>query len=141
MQYRKKYGELKGFAEYIQPSHVNWDDQLYRGDAYGAFAWAAYIAEVSVDTVTYCCTVDRFTAVQEVGRVVHPLLAEGQIIGGVTQGIGYALYERVVWKDGRMANNSLTNYIIPTSVDTPSCPSTVQRLRFSTPSRMHWELR
>ncbi|MBI3294996.1 MAG: xanthine dehydrogenase family protein [Deltaproteobacteria bacterium] len=120
VQYRKKYGELKGFAEYIQPSHVNWDDQLYRGDAYGAFAWAAYIAEVSVDTVTYCCTVDRFTAVQEVGRVVHPLLAEGQIIGGVTQGIGYALYERVVWKDGRMANNSLTNYIIPTSVDTPT---------------------
>lgn len=117
--YTAKFGELKGYAEYIQPTDVNWDDKLYQGDAYGAFAWAAYVAEVSVDTVTYSVTVDRFTAVQEVGRVVHPLLAEGQIIGGVTQGIGFALYEHVVWKDGRMANNSLTNYIIPTASDTP----------------------
>ena len=58
-------------------------------------------------------------AVQEIGRVVHPILAAGQIEGGVAQGIGWALYEDVVLKDGAMANSQLTNYILPTSADTP----------------------
>jgi len=57
--------------------------------------------------------------VQEVGRVLHPVLAGGQIEGGIAQGIGYALYEKVVWKDGRMANNQMTNYIMPTAEDVP----------------------
>ncbi len=56
---------------------------------------------------------------QEVGKVIHPLLAAGQIEGGVAQGIGWALYENVVWKDGRMANDRMTDYIVPTSADVP----------------------
>ena len=47
--------------------------------------------------------------------MIHPLLAAGQIEGGVVQGIGYALYENVVWKEGRMENAQMTNYIVPTS--------------------------
>ena len=58
-------------------------------------------------------------AVQEVGRVIHPVLAAGQIEGGVAQGVGYAIYEKVEWRDGTMANNRMTNYIIPTSADIP----------------------
>ena len=54
--------------------------------------------------------VDKFWAVQEVGKVINPTLAEGQIIGGVAQGIGYALYEEVIWKDGKMANNKMSLY-------------------------------
>ena len=50
---------------------------------------------------------------------MHPVLAKGQIEGGVAQGIGYALYEKCVWKDGRMMNNQMTNYIMPTSADLP----------------------
>jgi CO/xanthine dehydrogenase Mo-binding subunit len=96
-----------------------WDDEHYRGDAYGAFAWAVYVAAVSVDTSTYEIRVDDFVALQEVGKVIHPVLAAGQIEGGVAQAIGYALYERVVWKDGRMANAQMTNYIMPTSADLP----------------------
>src|SRR5437764_1312671 len=46
-------------------------------------------------------------------------MAAGQIAGGVTQGIGYALFENVVFKDGRMENSEMTNYIVPTSVDVP----------------------
>jgi CO/xanthine dehydrogenase Mo-binding subunit len=117
--YIRKYGELKSYSEYKQPPGINWDDQKYRGDAYGAYAWAVYVAEVSVDTVTYETTVDDFVAVQEIGRVIHPVLAAGQIEGGVAQAIGYALYEKVVWKDGRMANGQMTNYIMPTAVDVP----------------------
>jgi CO/xanthine dehydrogenase Mo-binding subunit len=51
--------------------------------------------------------------------VIHPVLAAGQIEGGVAQGIGYALYENVVWQEGRMVNCQMTNYIIPTSMDVP----------------------
>jgi CO/xanthine dehydrogenase Mo-binding subunit len=60
-----------------------------------------------------------FTSVHEIGKAIHPMLAVGQIEGGSAQGIGYALLEEVVMRDGRMANASLTNYIIPTTLDTP----------------------
>jgi CO/xanthine dehydrogenase Mo-binding subunit len=63
--------------------------------------------------------VDDFVALQEVGKVLHPVLARGQIIGGVAQGIGFALYEKVVWQNGRMQNAQMTNYIMPTSADLP----------------------
>jgi CO/xanthine dehydrogenase Mo-binding subunit len=63
--------------------------------------------------------VNDFVAIQEVGRVINPVMATGQIEGGVAQGIGYALYERVAWREGRMANAQMTNYIMPTSMDLP----------------------
>jgi len=68
---------------------------------------------------TYNVSVQDFVALQEVGRVLHPVLAEGQIAGGVAQGIGFALYEKVVWDKGRMQNGQMTNYIMPTSADLP----------------------
>jgi CO/xanthine dehydrogenase Mo-binding subunit len=118
-EYTARHGALKSFTQYKQPDDINWDDERYRGDAYGAYAWAVYVAEVSVDTSTYEARVEDFVAVQEVGRVIHPVLAAGQIEGGVAQGIGFALYERVAWERGRMANGQMTNYIIPTAADVP----------------------
>jgi len=119
-RYIAEFGPLKSFSQYQAPPGIFWDDETYRGDAYGAFAWAVYVAEVSVDTLTYEIKVNDFVALQEIGRVIHPVLAAGQIEGGVAQGIGYAVFENVVWKDGRMANNQMTNYIMPTSVDVPN---------------------
>ncbi|HEX8888937.1 MAG TPA: molybdopterin cofactor-binding domain-containing protein, partial [Pyrinomonadaceae bacterium] len=117
--YIEEHGALKSFSKYKAPPGINWDDEKYQGDAYGAYAWAVYVAEVTVDTVTYEAHVDDFVALQEVGKVIHPVLAAGQIEGGVAQGIGYTLFEKVVWNDGRMANNQMTNYIIPTAADIP----------------------
>src|SRR5262249_47061088 len=114
-----RHGPLRAVAEYLQPPYVSWDETTFRGDAYGAFSWAVYVAQVTVDTVTFEARVEDFVAVQEVGRVMHPVLAVGQIEGGVAQGIGWALTENVVWRDGRMANCRMTDYIIPTSVDVP----------------------
>jgi CO/xanthine dehydrogenase Mo-binding subunit len=114
-----KNGELKSYSRYDAPPGVFWDDQKYRGEAYAAFAWAVYIARVSVDLTSYAVTVDDFVALQEVGKVLHPRLAEGQIAGGVAQAIGFALYEKVIWQNGRMLNNQMTNYIMPTSTDLP----------------------
>jgi CO/xanthine dehydrogenase Mo-binding subunit len=112
-------GSLKTQAKYEEPPGIQWDDQKYQGDAYGAYSWATYVAEVSVDTGTGEVQVDNFTAVQEVGRVLNPILATGQIEGGIVQGLGFALLEKVVWREGAMLNNQMTNYIIPTTMDVP----------------------
>ena len=114
-----KHGQFRSWSRYEPPSGIFWDDQAYRGEAYAAFAWAVYIAEVTVDLTTFSVSVDDFVALQEVGKVLHPLLARGQIIGGVAQGIGLSLYEKVVWQNGRMQNGQMTNYIMPTSSDLP----------------------
>jgi len=118
--YTERIGALRAEARYQAPKDIFWDDAAYKGEAYPAFAWAVYVAEVAVDTRTYTTQVVNFYALQEVGRVINPLLAAGQIEGGVAQGVGYALYEKVVWKDGRMSNNQMTNYIMPTAVDVPN---------------------
>ncbi len=117
--YIEQFGPLKSTSQYQAPPGIRWDDEKYQGDAYGAYAWAVYVAEVTVDTVTSEVRVDDFVAVQEIGRVIHPVLAVGQIEGGVAQAIGYALYEKVVWQEGRMVNAQMTNYIMPTSADLP----------------------
>ncbi|HJS23490.1 MAG TPA: xanthine dehydrogenase family protein molybdopterin-binding subunit, partial [Pyrinomonadaceae bacterium] len=118
-EYLAKFGSLKTSSTYQPPPNVHWDDEKYQGDAYGAYAWAVYVAEVSFDELTYEARVEDFVALQEVGRVLNPVLAAGQIEGGVAQAIGFTLFENVVWKDGRMANNQMTNYIIPTPADIP----------------------
>jgi CO/xanthine dehydrogenase Mo-binding subunit len=117
--YIKQFGPLKSFAKYQPPPNAHWDDEKYQGDAYGAFAWAVYVAEVTVDMLTYEARVDDFVAVQEVGKVINPVLATGQIEGGVAQAIGFTLFENVVWEKGRMVNNQMTNYIMPTPADIP----------------------
>jgi CO/xanthine dehydrogenase Mo-binding subunit len=117
--YLQEHGRLEVSVRYEPATKIFWDDNLYRGDAYPGYAWAVYVAEVAVDMNTYSATCTRFDALQEVGKVLHPVLAKGQIEGGVAQGIGYALYEKCVWQNGRMMNNQMTNYIMPTSADLP----------------------
>jgi CO/xanthine dehydrogenase Mo-binding subunit len=117
--YIASHGVLRSRARYEAPPDIFWDDEKYRGEAYAAFAWAVYIASVTIDLTTYNISVDDFVAVQEVGRVLHPALAAGQITGGVAQGIGLSLYEKVIWQNGRMQNSQMTNYIMPTSSDLP----------------------
>jgi CO/xanthine dehydrogenase Mo-binding subunit len=118
-RYRAVHGRLRASVRYEPPAKIYWDDELYRGDAYPGYAWAVYVAEVAVDLSTYTATVTRFDALQEVGKVLHPVLARGQVEGGVAQGIGYALYEKCVYDKGHLRNNQMTNYIMPTSADLP----------------------
>jgi CO/xanthine dehydrogenase Mo-binding subunit len=118
-KYVAENGALRSLARYQSPENVFWDDVKYKGEAYASYAWAAYVAEVSVDLHTYSAKVENFVAAQEIGRVLHPVLARGQILGGVAQGIGFALYEKVLWQNGRMVNGQMTNYIMPASCDLP----------------------
>jgi len=112
-------GALLGRARYSPPAGIEWDGEGYRGDAYAAYAWAAYVAEVEVDLRTCLVRLRDFCAVQEVGKLLNETLARGQIQGGVAQGLSWALYEDVTWREGAMENTQLTNYIIPTSDDLP----------------------
>ena len=119
-QYLRAHGPLVVTKEYEKPSDIAWDDSSYRGDAYGSYGWACDVVEVEVDRDTWQATPVAFTTVHEIGKAIHPMLAKGQIEGGTAQGIGYALIEEVVMRDGRMANGQLTNYTIPTTLDTPA---------------------
>jgi CO/xanthine dehydrogenase Mo-binding subunit len=106
--------------EYERPTEMSWDDTRYQGDAYGSYGWGCDIVELEVDRDTWEVRPIAFTTVHEIGKAIHPMLATGQIEGGSAQGLGYALLEEVVMRDGRMANAQLTNYIIPTTLDTPT---------------------
>ncbi|MGQ0648373.1 MAG: xanthine dehydrogenase family protein molybdopterin-binding subunit [Gemmatimonadaceae bacterium] len=115
----RRYGPMVITKEYVPPPGIQWDDEHYRGDAYAAYAWACDVAEVTLDPDTYEVRTTKMTVVHEFGRAIHPVLARGQIEGGTAQGVGFALIEQVVIQDGAMANASLTNYTIPTTLDTP----------------------
>lgn len=106
-------------ARFSNPARQVFDDQLYRGDAYAAYAWAATVVEVEVDLVSFEVRVLRVVSAQDIGRAIHPRLAAGQLEGGLAQAIGWGLFEEVVLRDGRMANGQLTNYILPTAIETP----------------------
>ena len=118
-EYLRRHGPLVITREYERPTEMSWDDNSYQGDAYGTYGWACDVVEVEVDRDTCEVRPIAFTTVHEIGKAIHPLLANGQIEGGSVQGLGYALLEDVVMRNGRMANAQLTNYIIPTTLDTP----------------------
>ena len=117
--YLRQHGSLVTTAQYQRPPGLEWDDDRYVGDAYGTYSWGCNVVELEVDRVTWEVKPIKVTAVVEIGKAIHPGMATGQVEGGTAQGLGYALLEDVVMRDGRMANASLTNYIIPTTLDTP----------------------
>jgi len=95
------------------------DDATYRGDAYPAFGWAACVAEVDVDLDTGEVRVREVVAVDDAGKVLHPVMAEGQVEGGTLQAVGYATIEEIKLQDGRYMNDRLATYLIPTALDAP----------------------
>jgi CO/xanthine dehydrogenase Mo-binding subunit len=112
-------GALRIEMRYKPPPGIEWDDRHYRGDAYGCFAYECCVVEVEVDLDTGETRVVDTWVAADIGTVIHPLLAAGQVEGGTLQGLGWALLEEVRWKEGRIQNASLTNYIIPTAADAP----------------------
>jgi CO/xanthine dehydrogenase Mo-binding subunit len=111
--------------------HVHFDDETYRGDAYPAFGWAACVATVDVDLDSGEVTVRDVVAADDVGKVIHPVLAEGQVEGGTLQAIGYATIEEIKLHDGRYLNDRLATYIIPTSLDAPRITTLLVEAPFS----------
>src|SRR3954451_15539601 len=90
-------------------------------NAQGAGAgWATHVCDVEIDRETGYVKILRYTAVQNVGRAIHPSYVEGQIQGGVTQGIGWALNEEYIYdKEGRLENPGYLDYRMPVASDLP----------------------
>jgi CO/xanthine dehydrogenase Mo-binding subunit len=118
-EYFRAKGPLSIVMEHVPPDWIRWNDDTYQGDAYPTYSWGCNVVEVELDPDTFEVRPTHVTAVQEFGRPIHPALAQGQIEGGTVQGLGFALLERVVMNDGAMTNPTLTNYTIPTTLDTP----------------------
>jgi CO/xanthine dehydrogenase Mo-binding subunit len=118
-EYHARHGPLVVQERYEPPPGLHFDEVTYRGDAYGTYAWGCDVAEVELDPDTYQLRPLHMTVVTEIGRAIHPTVVVGQVEGGTAQGVGYAILEEVVMRDGAMANASLTNYLIPTTADTP----------------------
>ena len=89
-------------------------------DPYGTFSNACHTAIVAVDVTTGQVEIERFVVVEDAGRLINPIIVEGQIHGGVAQGIANALYEEVVYDDGgNMLTGSLADYLVPTMAEIP----------------------
>ncbi|MEE8408661.1 MAG: xanthine dehydrogenase family protein molybdopterin-binding subunit [Myxococcota bacterium] len=101
------------------PPPKTWNFERGRGQPYTLYCYATMIAEVSVDTVTGLVTLDKMTAVHDVGRAIFPAGLEGQIQGGIVQGMGYATMEHLAVHEGRILNPGFTDYLLPTSLDVP----------------------
>ncbi|MBI2777262.1 MAG: xanthine dehydrogenase family protein [Chloroflexi bacterium] len=110
---------------------IEFDDATYRGDAYPAFGWAACVASVEVDLDTGEVAVRDVVAVDDVGRVLHPILCEGQVEGGTLQAVGYATIEEIKLDDGRYLNDRLATYLIPTALDAPAMTTILVEAPFS----------
>jgi CO/xanthine dehydrogenase Mo-binding subunit len=136
-RYLSRNAELKVTVEFEPPSHIRWSDETYRGDAYSAYSWCCNVAEVEVDPVEYRARVTDVVSVVECGKVINPILAAGQIEGGIAQAVGFAVLEDVVVDRGAMKNNQFTNYIIPTSADTPDIHVDFVEFPFSNPGPFH----
>ena len=94
-------------------------DENGQGDAHLQFAFAAHRAVVEVDTELGLVRVVEIATAQDVGKVINPKALEGQIEGGIAQGLGLALMEEIQVRDGRIQNASFTDYLIPTILDMP----------------------
>jgi CO/xanthine dehydrogenase Mo-binding subunit len=124
-------GERRFEVAFETPPEIHWDDATYTGDAYGVYGYAAMTVELEVDKRTFEVAVRKVVTAQDVGKAIHPLHVEGQIVGGAAQGLGYALLENVVLKDGVMFNSQFTNYILPTSLDLPDIDVTIIEKAYS----------
>ncbi|BBD72052.1 dehydrogenase [Sulfodiicoccus acidiphilus] len=90
-----------------------------KGNISAGYAQAAQIAEVEVDTLTGEVKVLKVFSVHNVGRVINPLAAEGQVIGGIVQGLGHALFEELELKEGRVINVGFGDYEVPSATEAP----------------------
>jgi CO/xanthine dehydrogenase Mo-binding subunit len=101
------------------PPATTFDLETGQGEAYICYSWSANVAEVEVDTDTGETRVVKVWSGHDAGRVINPTTGEGQVEGGVVQGLGYALVEEHAVREGRILNDQFSTYIIPTSLDIP----------------------
>ncbi len=114
------HGALTGTGSYAPPPDAR--GGKHKGGGVGpspAYSYSAQVAEVSVDEDTGEVTVHKVWAAHDCGRALNPVSVEGQIIGSVWMGMGQALTEEMIWKDGMLMNAGMLEYRSPSAVESP----------------------
>jgi CO/xanthine dehydrogenase Mo-binding subunit len=105
------------------------DPETGQGQAHPDYAYGAHAIEVAVDTETGEVTVLKSVAAHDVGQCINRAAVEGQIHGGVQNGLGYALSEEMLYKEGRLITPSFSEYLMPTAMDMPPVESIILESR------------
>jgi CO/xanthine dehydrogenase Mo-binding subunit len=119
VEHAYKHGILLKEAGTFTAPKCEFDPETSQGTTYLQYTYGAVTAEVEVDSETGKVQVKKMVAAYDVGKAINPLSVEGQIEGGTVQGLGYAIMEDLVHKDGIVQNPNLADYYIPTSLDIP----------------------
>jgi CO/xanthine dehydrogenase Mo-binding subunit len=127
----RRFGATRIDQRFEAYPNVEFDEETYTGDAYPVFGWACAVVEVDVDLDSGEVHVRNVVSADDVGRVIHPVMAEGQVEGGTLQAVGYATIEEIKLDDGRYLNDRLATYLIPTAMDAPSITSILVEKPFS----------
>ena len=118
--YLARYGPERVYEQFHLPDYIKWNQATFEGDAYPAYSWGCNVAEVWVDPLTLEISCQKITAYYDIGRVLNPVLALGQLEGGLVQALGYALMEKIaVTGAGRYDADRMQTYVIPTMLDGP----------------------
>ena len=113
------HGPLRIDEPFTRYPGESFDEATHRGDAYPVYSWEAFTARVDVDLDTGEVLVRDVVVAGEIGRVIHPVLASGQIEGGSVQAVGWATIEEIQLDNGRYRNDRLATYMVPTALDAP----------------------
>jgi CO/xanthine dehydrogenase Mo-binding subunit len=114
------HGPLTGQGAWL--AATPWKEQVGEGyfeAPYGTSMYGTHVAEIEVDPATGKIIIINYTACHDVGRALNPMGIEGQIEGGVAQGIGFSIFEELVFDNGRLINLNLTDYRVPSALDIP----------------------
>lgn len=104
---------------YKHPAYVSWDNDTFKGDAYPVYSWGVNVVEVEAEPVSCELNVKKIWGVFDIGVALDENIIRGQMQGGMLQGLGFAYLEKMTGINGKLAQLNLTDYTIPTPVDTP----------------------
>ena len=128
------HGALTGTGSYAPPQDAR--GGKHKGAGVGpspAYSYSAQVAEVTVDEETGEVTVLKVWAAHDCGRALNPVSVEGQVIGPVWMGLGQALQEEMVWKDGLLINPGMLEYRSPSATESPKLKRSLWRASFRRP--------
>jgi xanthine dehydrogenase molybdenum-binding subunit len=117
IHFREKGNVILATAFYDPPNEMQ-DDRWY-GNISATYTFGCQAVQVRVDPETMQVFVERVVSVHDVGRVLNPLTAEGQVHGGVAMGLGLSLFEELVMERGAVVNSTLMDYMLPTAMEVP----------------------
>ena len=106
---------------YWQIPRIHWDFETGTGVPYYTYSYGAQAAQVLVNKASGTVQVERIWAAHDGGKIIFPMGARGQLLGGISQGLGYALAEGFEFQDGIPKSTRFSKYVIPSMLDMPDC--------------------